>query len=183
MPTELNAGLQHGIWTEQCSEAWEQILPLSVTFQGASLSNSLNFLCLGFLSVSKRIKKWTELCMLSRFSHVQLSVTLWSVACQAPLSMGFSRQESWSGLPRPSPGDLPDSGIEPASLASPAMEARTTWEAPHRTVVGINGSCSILCYKYVRSSYKNQALQHPNVMLWTFSDWQVSTVTFLGVAV
>ena len=162
MPTELNAGLQHGIWTEQCSEAWEQILSLSVTFQGASLSNLLNFLCLGFLSVSKRIKKWTELCMLSRFSHVRLSVTLWTVACQAPLSMGFSRQESWSGLPRPSPGDLPDWGIEPASLASPspAMACRfcttgATWEAPHRTVVGINGKCSILCYKYVRSYYKN----------------------------
>ena len=39
----------------------------------------------------------------------------WSVACQAPLSMGFSRQEHWSGLPFPSPEDLPDPGIEPAS--------------------------------------------------------------------
>ena len=40
----------------------------------------------------------------------------WTVACQAPLSMGFSRQEYWSGLPFPSPGGLPDSGIEPRSL-------------------------------------------------------------------
>ena len=39
--------------------------------------------------------------------------TPWTVACQAPLSMGFSRQEYWSGLPFPSPGDLPDLGIEP----------------------------------------------------------------------
>ena len=48
------------------------------------------------------------------------SVTPWTVAYQAPLSMGFSRQEYWSGLPFPSPGDLPDSGIEPRS---PALQA------------------------------------------------------------
>ena len=53
-------------------------------------------------------------------SCVQLFVTLWTVAHQAPLSMGFSRQEYWIGLPCPSPGDLPDSGIE---LGSPALQA------------------------------------------------------------
>ena len=45
----------------------------------------------------------------------------WTIARQAPLSMGFSRQEYWSGLPRPSPGDLPNPGIEPESLTSPAL--------------------------------------------------------------
>ena len=55
--------------------------------------------------------------VLSRFSHVQLFATLWTVACQAPLSMGFSRQEYRSGLPFLSPGDLPDPGIEPMSPA------------------------------------------------------------------
>ena len=60
-------------------------------------------------------------CVLSRFSHVQLSVTIWTVAHQAPLSMEFSRQEYWSGLPCPPPGDLPDPGIEPKSLMSPAL--------------------------------------------------------------
>ena len=50
-------------------------------------------------------------------SHVQLFVTPWSIAHKAPLSMEFSRQEYWSGLPFPSPGDLPDPGIEPGSLA------------------------------------------------------------------
>ena len=44
-------------------------------------------------------------------------VTPWTVACQAPLSLGFSRQEYWSGLPFPSPGDLPDPGIKPGSFA------------------------------------------------------------------
>ena len=47
--------------------------------------------------------------------------TLWMVACQAPLSLGFSRQEYWSGLPYPPPGDPPDPGIEPRSLMSPAL--------------------------------------------------------------
>ena len=46
-------------------------------------------------------------------SHVRLFATLWTVACQAPLSMGFLRREYWSGLPFPSPGELPDPGIEP----------------------------------------------------------------------
>ena len=48
----------------------------------------------------------------------------WSVAHQAPLSMGFSRQEYWSGLPFPSPGDLPNPGTEPTALASLAMVGR-----------------------------------------------------------
>ena len=56
--------------------------------------------------------------MLSCFSRVWLFVTPWTVGCQAPLSMGFSRWEYWSGLPRPSPGDLPDPGIKPVSLMS-----------------------------------------------------------------
>ena len=54
--------------------------------------------------------------VLSHFSHVQLFATLWTVACQAPLSMGLSRQEYWSGLPFPSPGSLPNPGIEPYLL-------------------------------------------------------------------
>ena len=53
--------------------------------------------------------------MLSRFSRVS-----WTVALQIPLSMGFPMQEYWSGLPFPSPGDLPDPGVE---LASPALQA------------------------------------------------------------
>ena len=59
--------------------------------------------------------------MVSRFSCVQLSVTLWTVACQASLSTGFPRQEDWSGLPFPSAGDLPDPGVEPTSLMSSAL--------------------------------------------------------------
>ena len=58
--------------------------------------------------------------VLSCFSRVQLFATPWTVAHQAPLSMGFPRQEYWSGLPFPSPEDLPDPGIK---LTSPALQA------------------------------------------------------------
>ena len=68
-----------------------------------------------------------EKCMLNRFSRVRLFATLGTVAHQAPLSMGFSRQEYWSGLPCPSPGDLPDPGIEPTS---PALKADTLTSEP-----------------------------------------------------
>ena len=63
-------------------------------------------------------------------SHVQLFVTPYTVAWQAPLSMGFPREEYWSGLPFPSPGDLPHPGIEPASpkLAGKLFNQCATWE-------------------------------------------------------
>ena len=80
---------------------------------------------------------WVALCacILSHISHVLLFATLWTTVFQAPLSMGFSPQKYWSGLPWPSPGDLPDPGIKSASLMSPALAGRffttrVTWEAP-----------------------------------------------------
>ena len=63
-------------------------------------------------------------CVLSRCSRVWLFVTPWTVAHQAPLSMGFSRQEYWSELPCPLPRTLPDPGIEPVSLMSPVLVGR-----------------------------------------------------------
>ena len=59
------------------------------------------------------------------FSHIQLFATLWAVAHQAPLSMGFSRQEYWSGLPCPPPGDLPNPEIKPAPPAGTAWQANS----------------------------------------------------------
>ena len=69
------------------------------------------------------------------FSHVRLLATLWTVAHQASLSIGFSKQEYWSGLSCPSPGDLPDPKIEaasPKSLASTGgfFTTSATWKAP-----------------------------------------------------
>ena len=86
------------------------------------------FLEVPALSVIQRV------CMISHFSRVQLFVTPWTVACQAPLSMAFFRQEYWSGLQRPPPGDLSDPGIEPASFMAPVLAgrfftSRATWKA------------------------------------------------------
>ena len=72
-------------------------------------------------------------CLLSHFSRVQLFATLWLVALQAPLCMGYSSQENWSGLPCPPPGDLSNPGIEPVFLTFPALAggfftSSTNWE-------------------------------------------------------
>ena len=72
--------------------------------------------------------------VLSHFSGVRLCVTPWTVARQAPLSMGFSREKYWSGLPCSPSGDLPDLGIQSVSLISPALaggffSTSANWEA------------------------------------------------------
>ena len=74
-------------------------------------------------------------CVLNHFSRVQLFVRLWTIDHQAPLSLGLSRQEYRSGFPCPPPGYLPNPGIKPSSLTSPALASRflttsATWETP-----------------------------------------------------
>ena len=64
-------------------------------------------------------------------SRVQLFVIPWTVACQAPLSIGFSRREYWSRLPFPSPGDLPNPGIKPRS---PALQADALTSEPPKHI-------------------------------------------------
>ena len=61
-------------------------------------------------------------CMLNRVRHL---VTPWTITCQAPLPVGFSRREYWGGLPFPPPGDLPNPGIEPTSPESPELQAES----------------------------------------------------------
>ena len=75
-------------------------------------------------------------CVLNHFSGIRLLVTLWTVVHKAPLSMGFSRQECWNGLPGLPPGDLPDLGIKPSPPLSPALAGgffttSTMWEVPN----------------------------------------------------
>ena len=70
--------------------------------------------------MKKDIQKHRMSVRAESLNRVQLSVTPWTVAHQAPLPMGFSRREYWSGLPRPLPGDLPNPGIEPRT---------PTWQA------------------------------------------------------
>ena len=98
-----------------------------------------------------------HVCVLSRFSHVWLFATLWTIARQAPLSMGFCRQEYWSGLPCPPLGDLPNPGIESAFLMSLALAGRfftttATWEAQSEDLVQFS------------HSVESDSLWHPSII-------------------
>ena len=79
--------------------------------------------------------------MLSRFSRVQLCATLWTVTHQVLLSMGFSRQECWKGLPFPPPGDLPDPGIKPCvssvQFSSVSQSCPTLCDPMNRNTPGL----------------------------------------------
>ena len=80
-------------------------------------------------------------------SHPTLC-TSWTVAHQSSLSVGFSKKEYWSGLPCPSPGDLPNPGIEPSSLMSPALAGRfftisTTWEGQRTSAIHMDSHASL----------------------------------------
>ena len=75
-----------------------------------------------------------HVCVLGSFSCVRLFATQWTVTCQAPLFMGFFKQEYWNGFPCPTPGDPPNPGMEPVTLVSPALTgkfftASAIWEA------------------------------------------------------
>ena len=74
------------------------------------------------------------MCVLNRFSRVWLFVTLWTVTCQALLSLGFSRQEYWSGLPCPPPGDFPEPRIEALSLSFLHWQVGSSPLRPHGLV-------------------------------------------------
>ena len=84
-------------------------------------------------------------CLRNRFSCVRFFVIPWTVAHQAPLSTGFSRQEYRSGLPCPSPGDLPDPGIQPVSpaLAGRFFSTGATWEAWQKGLLLIKAENSV----------------------------------------
>ena len=103
----------------------------------AAISFSRESTCWGsnpsLLHCRQILYHWATI-VLSHFSQVQLFVTLWTVACQAPMFMGFSKQEYWGELTYPSVVDLPDPQYKPASLKSPALVGRfftisATWEA------------------------------------------------------
>ena len=81
----------------------------------------INFTLENTKSFRKYVIGYPCISVLSRFSRVQLCATLWTVAHHTPLSMGFSTQVYWSRSPCPPPGDLPNAGLKPSSLTSPAM--------------------------------------------------------------
>ena len=118
---------------------------MSIPFLFFHLSNEGHFSGCHFwtvFNISVYVCMWTYIFILyiyiyiytlSLFSHVQLYATPWTVVHQAPLSMEFSRQNYWSGLPCPSPGDLPNPGIELTSLTSPSLAGGffTNWESTY----------------------------------------------------
>ena len=85
----------------------------------------------------------------------QSCLTLWTIARQAPLSMGFSRQESWSGLPCPSPGDLANSGIRPRS---PTLQAEPSLSEPPEKPIHIDQIRSVT--QFVSDSLRPHELQN-----------------------
>ena len=88
------------------------------------------------LYIDINIYRYKYMCVCAQsLSCVWLLVTTWTVACQAPRSMGFSRQKFWSGLPFPPPGDLPNPGIEPTSPASPSLAGRFFTTEPPRSIL------------------------------------------------
>ena len=135
-------------------------------------------------------------CVLSHFSLVQLFVTLWTAVLQAPLSMGFFRQEYWSGLPCPPSGDLPDPGIEPMSLMSPDWQENSLplassgkpWTIICVAYCGLLGQSlwwQILCWGpgFCCSSVSSKLVNYSSVFvsqLW--SHLSVSHCGFTGVA-
>ena len=108
----------------------------------------------------KTLQLSVHVCMPSCFSCVQLFETPWTVAHQAPLSMGFSRQAYWSGLLWPPPGDLPDPGIEPESLESPA------WPL----IKGVTLAELLNPYLALISSWKHGDDITPSLLLWRWSE-------------
>ena len=100
-----------------------------------------------------RLNDWAEMNW-SHFSRIWLFAILWTIVHQAPLSMGFSRQEYWSGLPSPPPGDLPDPGIKPSSLTSPALAAGFfTTTATQESLCVILKLFNLCSYKYYCHNY------------------------------
>jgi len=110
--------------------------------------------------------------------------TLWTVACQPPLSMGFSRQEYWNGLLCPPPGDLPDPGIEPASSAAPALQAGSLYHSATVFTAGLFRAFKSMC-SFVLRLRGREKVQHPYLAMGSVSllwhpGWETSYFLFLG---
>ena len=97
-----------------------------------------------------------HVCMVSRFSHVRLFATLWTVAHQTPLSMGSSRQEYWNGLPCPSPGDISNPGIKPSPLYVSCIGRTVLY---HQCYLGIP-------YNSIDRIIKQLPIQIPQVLIF-----------------
>ena len=136
------------VFTSECIFLWSGKKPKDYL-----QVESFQSLCFFFIWKNKCVHLWVSsefycmyTCMLSR---VQLFVTPWAVARQAPLSMGFPRQEYWRELPFPSPADLPSPGIEPPSPASPTWADGFFISEPPRKPLLKNTLC-LKCYLFFK---------------------------------
>ena len=133
-------------------------------------------------------------CVRSRFSHVRLFVTLWTVAHQAPLSIGFSRQEYWSGLPCPSPGghSRPRDRTRVSYISCMGRRFFTT-SAPWEAVNLYKAACQLCLNKIGRLKiemwsvpytvkYYTNGLFHNDVIEWSTLNYSISFVLFLADA-
>ena len=163
-----------------------QMKPAMSLYDGTDFSESKKLNPKERIWYPKAGKQCTRALSLSR---VRLYATPWTVAHQAPLFMGFSRQEYWSGLPCPPSGDFPDPGIKPASLASPELTGgffttRATWEAITQ-FSSVAQSCPTLCSPMDCSTsgfpVHHQLLEptqtHP-LRLWCYPNISSSVVPF-----
>ena len=103
-----------------------------------------------------------RVCLHSFFSRVQLFVTPWTVVSQPPLSMGFSRQQYWSGWPCPPPGDLPDSRIETLSLISPALPVDCLSSEPPGKSLNEPNRLKFICW--------NPNPKHDDICWWSLEE-------------
>ena len=144
----INLILVLTIWWCPCVESSLVLLEEGVCYDHAfSWQNSVSLCPASFRTPRPNLLllQAALLCawVLNCFSRVWLLATLWTLDCQSLLSMWFSRQEYWTGLLCPPPRDLPDSGIEPASLMFPTLAGGffttiTTWEAPSSPLLWVN---------------------------------------------
>ena len=119
-------------------------------------------------------------CMLSQSVGPTLSATLWTVACQAPLSMGFSRQEYWSVLPFPSPGDLPDPEIGPTSPALQGDSLLLSYRGSLLTISVGPQQVFLLCIKVVYMCQSQPpSLSPPPFSLGNHKSFSMSVTLFL----
>ena len=113
------------------------------------------------------------------FSCVWLFATLWTIACQAPLSVGFSKQEYWSGLPCLPPGALPYTGIKPASpaLAGGFFTTSATWEArsPHESLSFPRWYSPSCFLRAIKAQQLWETLAH------TCEGWKIHLLSLTGV--
>ena len=140
-----------------------------------STGNYIKYLVITY-SRKELEKECTCAGVLSSFSRVQLFATLWTVAHQVPLSMGFSRQESWSGLPSPPPRNLSNPGIKLTSLMPPALAGWffticTTWEVQKRI------HTHICIYVYIYTHTHTHTHTHTYIYIHTLIEREVQYIT------